>query len=104
MLRKMSIYLTNISGRKYLQGIDSTGLSWRQFELDYHNYPERGRCFLCGKELEFGWNNLEHPANQVCDNEIDYENKNTYFFQDELEDSKYIDNILSDVISNNWWQ
>jgi len=94
----MSIYLTDLSGRKYLQGIDATGLSWRQFELDYHNSSKRGRCFLCGKELEFGWQNKEHPNNQICDDEVDYGDKNSYFFQDELEDTS------SNTIINNWWQ
>tara|TARA_R110000824_G_scaffold273663_1_gene462181 strand:+ start:766 stop:1053 length:288 start_codon:yes stop_codon:yes gene_type:complete len=93
--------LTNISGRKYLQGIDKDGLVWKQFELDYHNFSDKRRCCYCGKEMQFGWNSNNQ---YVCDSEVEYEGKNSYFFQEELTESKYIDSIISTAVSNNWWR
>jgi hypothetical protein len=33
--------LNNIHGRKVLTGVDSNGVKWNQFELDYHNDSTR---------------------------------------------------------------
>ena len=98
------MFLSNISGRKYLQGINlNTNISWRQFELDYHNSPERGRCFVCGKELEFGWENLSNTKQQVCDREVDYEGKNSEFFPEEYTDTQLVEKSLREAVTNNWW-
>jgi len=86
--------LSNIHGRKVLTGIDAEGKNWEQFELDYHFDERRGKCFLCGKQIEFGWVNMSSPGKQVCDDEIIYSGMRSYFFPDE---------IVDDRIENNWW-
>ena len=99
------MFLNNISGKKYLQGINlKTNVTWRQFELDYHRSPERGRCFICGKELEFGWENLSHTTQQVCDKEVEYEGKRTDLFSEEyITDTKLVESSLREAVQNNWW-
>ena len=98
------MFLVNITGRNYLQGTNpNTNISWRQFELDYHNSPERGRCFICGKELEFGWENLSNVNQQVCDKEVDYEGKNPDFFPEEYTDTQLVEKSLREAVTNNWW-
>ena len=72
--------LSDIHGRKVLTGIDIDGNTWNQFELDYHGNAHREYCVECGLELEYGWQQTSNPQVTVCDNEIEYVNKRTYYF------------------------
>lgn len=92
------IELTEIHGRKSLSGIDSNGNTWHQFELDYYTSPYRCRCFMCGNQIEIGWENKQ--GQHVCDAEITYEGIRSYYFSDEV--VKGIDYNPSEL-NEDWW-
>ena len=77
--------LSNIHGRKVLTGIDTDGNHWSQFEMDYLgiDHKEFDTCIECGLELEYGWVNKDNPETKVCDAEVQYESKRSYYFPEE---------------------
>ena len=85
--------LSDIHGRKILTGIDDTGIKWKQFELDYHWNENRVPCRDCGKELEYGWVQVNDSEVTVCDNEIQYVTKRSYYFPDDIPLVPYNTNI-----------
>ena len=79
--------LKNIHGRKILTGVDSNGVKWNQFELDYHNDSYRELCMEWSSVIEFGWECSELPEMKVCDNDITYPSKRSYYLPSEAASS-----------------
>ena len=77
--------LSDIHGRKVLTGIDTDGNHWSQFEVDYIGMESKefDTCTECGLELEYGWVNKDNPSIKVCDDEVQYESKRSYYFPEE---------------------
>ena len=94
----MGIELVEVHGRKSLSGIDSNCDTWHQFELDYYTNPYRCRCFICGNQIEFGWESKQ--GQHVCDAEINYEGIRSYYFSDEI--VKGIDYNPAEL-HEDWW-
>ena len=94
----MGIELVEVHGRKSLSGIDSNGDAWHQFELDYYTNPYRCRCFMCGNQIEFGWENKR--GQHVCDTEINYKGMRSYYFSNEI--VKGID-FNPSGLNEDWW-
>lgn len=94
------IELIEVKGRKALSGIDMSGNVWHQFELNYHTEPYRCRCYLCGSQLEFGWENKSFPGQQVCDKEVSYEGIRSSFLPEEV--LKGIEYNPAELLGS-WW-
>jgi|TARA_R110000765_G_scaffold423596_1_gene532702 hypothetical protein len=76
--------LKDIHGRKSISGVDSNGSLWKQFELEYHKYSRLETCVECNTEIEFGWFNTLSPQMIVCDDEVTYASKRSFYFPGEL--------------------
>ena len=76
--------LSDIHGRKILTGIDNVGIKWQQFELDYHRNEQLKVCKDCNKELEYGWVQVNDSEVTVCDSEMEYVTKRSYYFPDDI--------------------
>ena len=78
--------LKTIRGKRVLTGIDSSGAKWKQFELDYNNKnSDRELCMTCNAVLEFGWKQTQPPNMKVCDDEVSYASKRSYYFPNEID-------------------
>ena len=79
--------LKYIHGKRVLTGVDSNGVKWNQFELDYHNSSHRELCMECSSVLEFGWECSELPEMKVCDKEVTYKTQRSYYLPSEAASS-----------------